>query len=102
MAAWSHGHGDMEMRHGDMQTGRHGDMETWNHGGMDMETWSQGDIDTWRLDTWRHGAGEAQTHGDMDTRRHLPVGHAISLVYSGPPVLRWAAIWDVTSLQAVL
>jgi hypothetical protein len=27
---------------------------------------------------------------------------AISPAYSGLPVLRWAAIWDGTSLQAVL
>jgi hypothetical protein len=41
-----HGHGDMETetcKHGDIDM-RHGEMEIWRHRYMDMETW-----------TWRHG-----------------------------------------------
>jgi hypothetical protein len=57
-------HGDIDMRHVNM------DMDTWTwthgHGHMDMDTWTwthvQGhmDMDTW---TWTHGHG----HIDMDT-----------------------------------
>ncbi len=42
-------HGDIDMRHGNMEEWRHGDIETWRHGqgDMGMETW-----------VWRHGHGD--------------------------------------------
>jgi hypothetical protein len=43
-------YGDIEMRHGDMESWTHGHKKTWTHGHM-------GDIET-----WRHGHG----NGNMD------------------------------------
>jgi hypothetical protein len=52
-------HGDIDMRYGNVETGRHGysNMETWTHGqgDMDRETWTgrhgQGDMD---METWNY------------------------------------------------
>jgi hypothetical protein len=50
---------------------------------------------TWRL--LKNGVGQANFAPDGETAI-LGLNPAISPAYSGLPVLRWAAVWDGTSL----